>query len=187
MENFYKLAPYIAWMAILMAGLPYWVRTVCGGILLLPWIWEMARGGREKGGGCGETILPSAVAGLAVFAVWIFPEVSGLVSPAAKSAPPHPWIQLFGSAFVIAAAEELFFRDWLYGWLLKNWSKASAFALCVLLFAVEHDKFICGAIAGIVYLLLYLRRGLVAAVIAHATTNLALGIYVILTGSWYFW
>ncbi len=187
MENFCKLAPYIAWMVVLMAGLPYWVRTVCGGILLVPWVFSMLRSAPRSSFPVLRNLLFGFVAGLAVFVAWVFPEVSGLVSPAAKSAPPDIWMQLFGSAFVISVAEELFFRDWLYGWLVKSWPKAAAFALCVLLFAVEHDKFICGAIAGIVYLLLYLRRGLAAAIVAHATTNLSLGIYVILTDSWYFW
>ena len=43
------------------------------------------------------------------------------------------------------------------------------------------------AVAGAVYGLLYLKKGLLAAIVAHALTNLALGLYVLKTGAWQFW
>lgn len=179
MENLYKLMPYLGWMAILAAGLPYWMRTVCGGILLLPAVWRYWRRFRFDVAGF--------FAGLAVFALWIFPEVAGFVRTPERAAAIHPVVQLLGSAFVISAAEELFFRDFLYNWLLTSWPKWAAAAISLVLFAVEHDKYLCALAAGAVYLALYLKRGLASAIVAHATTNLALGLYVILTGSWHFW
>ena len=44
-----------------------------------------------------------------------------------------------------------------------------------------------GAICGIAYGVLYLRRGLGAAIVAHVTTNLVLGLWVLKTGQWQFW
>ena len=179
MENFFKLSPYLAWMALMMAGLPYWLRTVCSGVLLLPFAWRYWRRFRVDYLG--------VLAGLLVFAIWIMPEALGWVEVATKAAPPHPYIQLFGSAVVIATAEELFFRDWLYNWLATSWSRKSAALLMLALFAVEHDKYICALVAGAVYFALYLRRGLASAIAAHVVTNFALGVYVILTNRWYFW
>ena len=88
-------------------------------------------------------------------------------------------IRLIGSAFVISVAEELFFRKWLIGF--------AGFWPMVVLFAVEHDRWLVAAICGVAYGWLYLRRGLGAAIVAHATTNLVLGLWVLKTGQWQFW
>ena len=88
-------------------------------------------------------------------------------------------VRLFGSAFVISVAEELFFRRWLM--------RFAGFWWMVALFAVEHDRWLVGAIAGVLYGWLALRKGLVSAIVAHVTTNLALGLYVLETGKWQFW
>ena len=88
-------------------------------------------------------------------------------------------VRLVGSAFVISVAEELFFRKWLIGF--------AGFWWMVALFAVEHDRWLVAALCGIAYGWLYLRRGLLSAIIAHATTNLVLGLWVLKTGQWQFW
>ena len=41
--------------------------------------------------------------------------------------------------------------------------------------------------AGVLYGLLAIKKGLGASVVAHVTTNLALGLYVLQTGNWQFW
>ena len=88
-------------------------------------------------------------------------------------------LRLVGSAFVISVAEELFFRRWLIGFAGFGWMVA--------LFAIEHDRWLVGAVAGAVYGWLFLRRGLGAAIVAHATTNLVLGLWVLRTSQWQFW
>ena len=57
----------------------------------------------------------------------------------------------------------------------------------VALFSVEHDRWLVGAFAGAMYGWLAVRKGILSAIIAHVTTNLALGIYVLETGNWQFW
>jgi CAAX prenyl protease-like protein len=57
----------------------------------------------------------------------------------------------------------------------------------VALFAVEHDRPLVAAIAGAVYGLIALRQSVAAAIIAHAVTNLLLGLWVIYRGDWAFW
>lgn len=130
--------------------------------------------------------------GIVVLSIWIAPALN---LPAVSDSPYAPencgWcyflLKLFGSAFVISAAEELFFRRWLI--------KFAGFWPMIALFAVEHNVYptgwywgiTVGALAGLFYGVLYLKRGLFPAIVAHATTNLTLGIYVFCRGQWQFW
>ena len=189
------IAPFAAWMA-LMTLLPstlagYAVRTAVTAALL---IYSLRRYRPHK-----DAILNSLLwgipVGLAVFAVWVFPEqfdwqwykswciigeggTTGLGSTSGNDLTLIA-VRLLGSAFVIAVAEELFFRKWLIGFAGFWWMTA--------LFALEHDRYVVGAIAGVVYGALYLRHGLGSAIVAHIVTNLTLGIWVLMTGQWQFW
>ncbi|MBR4615681.1 MAG: CAAX prenyl protease-related protein [Kiritimatiellae bacterium] len=115
-----------------------------------------------------------------------------------------PWVcgwvlticKLLGSAFVISAAEEWFFRGFLYRWLRKGdflsvdlaRYDTQTFWLVVLVFGLEHDRWLAGMMAGAVYGWIVLRTGRIGpAIVAHATTNLALGIYVVLSRQYGFW
>ena len=104
--------------------------------------------------------------------------------------------KLLGSAFVIAAAEELFFRGFLYRWLRKSdflsiplvRYDAQIFWAVVVVFGLEHDRWLAGMVAGAVYGWLVLRTGrLMPSVVAHAVTNLVLGLYVIVSHQYGFW
>lgn len=127
--------------------------------------------------------------GVVALFIWVFPEnfdwyrvccIAGHPQSVARDVgSPLTWIRLFGSAFVVSVAEELFFRKWLI--------RFAGFWWMVALFAVEHNRFLVGAIVGVLYGWLYLRKGLFSAIIAHATTNLLLGLYVIQSGRWEFW
>ncbi|MBO7684111.1 MAG: CAAX prenyl protease-related protein [Kiritimatiellae bacterium] len=193
MQTFWLVAPYAAWMA-LMAALPataecYAVRAFATAALLVP-----ALRGRLSGGwrGLARGLAWGVPVGLAVFAVWILPEQfdwplyrrfcivgEGGTGDVASAGAALLAARLVGSAFVIAVAEELFFRKWLVDF--------AGFWWMVALFAVEHDRWLVGAAAGVIYGWLCLRRGLGAAVAAHATTNLALGLWVLRSGQWQFW
>ena len=164
-----------------------------------------------------DSVLWGLLVGAAVCFLWIWPErfqwyrefsvlsVFGLQdAPAAAPSPYDPatcgWpltlARVAGSAFVIAPIEELFFRSFLYRWLQKGrWPSVdlsrfdlSAFAWMVGLFALEHHtRIAAGAMAGVAYGLLAVRKGVGAAVLAHVVTNLALGLHVVRTGEWGFW
>lgn len=104
--------------------------------------------------------------------------------------------KLLGSAIVIPVAEELFFRGWLYRWLqgFESWSKRSgsysphAFWIVVLVFAIEHDRYIGGALAGLAYgYLANIRGSMKGAILAHSITNLIIGLDVICAGHYFFW
>ncbi len=211
-KSFWLIAPFAMWMA-LMTVLPatpwaYAVRTVVVAALLALGLGEGLKTLDER----RETDLPSLVSsplkslvfrlkssllpglvvGLAVFAIWILPEQfdlpwyrrfciigEGGTQAVAEASALMIAIRLIGSAFVISVAEELFFRKWLIGF--------AGFWPMVGLFAVEHDRWLVAAICGIAYGWLYLRKGLGAAIVAHVTTNLVLGLWVLKTGQWQFW
>ena len=63
-----------------------------------------------------------------------------------------------------------------------------SFIAVVVLFGLEHHRFVVGIIIGILFnLLMIWRKKLACCVFAHAVTNLGLAIYVLTTGSWAFW
>ena len=198
LPGFWLVAPYAAWM-VLMAALPstasaYGIRTGVTAALLAALV--ACRFGEIRSR-LPHLLSPSSclaglLVGLAVFAVWILPEQfdwpwyrrfciigEGGTNAVAEAGAALIALRLFGSAFVISVAEELFFRKWLVGF--------AGFWGMVFLFAIEHDRWLVGAIAGFVYGVLYLRRGLGAAIVAHAVTNLVLGLWVLRTGQWQFW
>lgn len=131
----------------------------------------------------------------AVFPALPFNHPSLAFSPA-ETGWPLTIVKLAGSAFVIAVIEEYFFRGFLYRWLrerdflrvnLAHYDR-HAFWIVVLVFGLEHDRWLAGMAAGAVYGWLAVRRGRLAPpIIAHVTTNLALGMYVILSDQYGFW
>ena len=195
-KSFWLIAPYAAWM-VLMAVLPatataYAVRTAATAALFAAAAASLKL--KVESLKCwkrSDLVLGLAV-GLVVFAIWILPEQfdwmwyrkwciigEGGTQAVAEASAVMIAVRLIGSAFVISVAEELFFRKWLIGF--------AGFWPMVALFAVEHDRWLVAAICGVDYGWLYLRRGLGAACVAHVTTNLVLGLWVLKTGQWQFW
>ena len=198
-KSFWLIAPYAAWMA-LMALLPatvggYAVRTAVVAALLAVGWWK-GKGPRSSSSRSGQetasTLGLGFFIGLVVFVMWILPEQfdwawyrkfcivgEGGTQAVAEASTAMIVVRLVGSAFVISVAEELFFRKWLIGF--------AGFWWMVGLFAIEHDRWLVAALCGMIYGWLYLRKGLFSAIIAHATTNLVLGLWVLKTGQWQFW
>lgn len=169
--------------------------------------------GRKKEGALLSAVWGIA-AGVAVTVLWIVPEylpayrqwcvLGDVPAPTDMQSSPYDptvcgWtftvLRLIGSAFVIAPAEELFFRSYLYRRLQNgDWRNVdrrnfdlSAFLWTTGLFAVEHNRIVAALMAGVFYLFVYRRCGLSAAVIAHVVTNLLLALFVLYTGAWAFW
>jgi CAAX prenyl protease-like protein len=101
-----------------------------------------------------------------------------------------------GAVLVVPLMEELFWRSFLIRYIIdKDFQKVSlglfswpSFILTVVLFGTEHNFILAGMMAGAIYnLILYRTRSIAQCVLAHAVTNLALAIYVLLTGKWQFW
>jgi CAAX prenyl protease-like protein len=63
-----------------------------------------------------------------------------------------------------------------------------AVVITSLLFGVEHNLWLAGIVAGLAYSFVYMRSGnLWSAVLAHATTNGLLGIWILATANWTYW
>jgi CAAX prenyl protease-like protein len=105
-------------------------------------------------------------------------------------------VRLIGAAVVVPVMEELFWRSFLMRYLINPDFRSVpmgaftwfSFMGVAILFGLEHHRVIVGIIVGLLYNLLLIRqKKLKGAILAHGVTNLGLGIYVLLTGSWMFW
>ena len=207
--------PFAVWMG-LMFVLPataesYAIRsaaTLATGIAC--WVVHRKDKSTETQGAstCAGNVFVSAISGilvgLAIFAFWIWAPAWPYSEPVAPEGLPYApqtcgWpltiAKLIGSAFIIAPAEELFFRSFLYRKLIARdftsipLSKfdLSAFLWVIFLFTLEHDRPIAAAITGAAYGLLAIRFGISSAIIAHIITNLVLALHVIFNNAWQFW
>ncbi|WP_426111072.1 CAAX prenyl protease-related protein [Massilia sp. PWRC2] len=109
---------------------------------------------------------------------------------------PLAAVRIGGAALVVPVMEELFWRSFVMRWLDHprfttidpGAVSVRAIAISALLFGFEHNLWLAGIVAGLVYAVLYRwQRSLWAAVLAHAVTNGLLGVYVVATASWQYW
>lgn len=154
--------------------------------------------------------LLSAGVGIAVFIAWINLDLPWAMLGEAKGDaqgfnPMHvdgslDWVlvtmRIFGAAAVVPIMEELFWRSFILRWIDRSdflrlapaAVSLPALVISSLLFGVEHGLWVAGIFAGLAYGGLYIRSGsLWLPVVAHAVTNLLLGLWVVQTGSWRFW
>jgi CAAX prenyl protease-like protein len=149
----------------------------------------------------------SILSGIVVFVLWIHMDFPFATIGSPQGFNPEIFqgnamrifmtaTRLFGAALVVPVMEELFWRSFLIRYIVdQDFLKVpvglftwSSFLITVILFGLEHNLFLAGIMAGIVYnLVLYYTRSISHCIVAHAVTNLALGIYVISSGKWYFW
>jgi CAAX prenyl protease-like protein len=104
--------------------------------------------------------------------------------------------RLAGSVLVVPVMEELFWRSFALRMVvdpdfkrvpLGQFSWFSFIAVAVA-FGFEHHQWLPGILAGMVYAgVLYRTRNLFVPTLSHATTNLLLGVHVMLTGQWFYW
>ncbi len=188
---------------------PRWLYgvAVLSVVALLLW-WRREYG--ELSGQLVPTFTECALAvavGLVVFVLWIHLDApwmvlgqpsAGFVPTTASGALDWPLIAVrwIGAALLVPVMEELFWRSF-----LMRWIEAPAFAgvdpqrvglraivLSTFVFTLAHTLWLAAAVAGLAYAWLYVRTGkLWVAVIAHAVTNGALGVWVVMTGQWRFW
>lgn len=157
-------------------------------------------------------VLPMAIlVGVVVFIEWIAltpltPELSFLGKRAEFNpfqAIPDPAqrglflaFRFFGLAVMVPIMEELFWRSFLLRYLTDpdyerlplgafSWT---AFGIVAAAFGFVHPEWLPALLCAVAYgLLLKQTRSLFACVVAHGVTNLALGIYVLMTGQWRYW
>lgn len=105
-------------------------------------------------------------------------------------------LRLFGAVAVVPLMEELFWRAFLLRWLDRSDFMAlppratslRALLISSLVFGLEHHLWLAGMLAGLAYGTLYRRSGsLWPPLVAHAVTNLLLGLWILAGGHWHFW
>jgi len=149
----------------------------------------------------------SILLGLLVFILWINMDWGIVTFGESKGFDPSLiddnttrnlliFFRIFGAALVVPIMEELFWRSFMLRYVITaDFSSVrigtftlSSFLICAVLFGLEHNLFLAGVMAGAAYsLLLYWTKSIYQCILAHAVTNLALGIYVLQTGYWQFW
>jgi uncharacterized protein len=105
-------------------------------------------------------------------------------------------LRLAGATLVVPPLEEVFYRSFVYRFVIQTDFLAVplsrfhpvAFAISSLLFALEHQEWLAGLLCGMIYQGLVVRRGRLGdAIAAHTITNGLLGLYVVMSGAWYYW
>jgi CAAX prenyl protease-like protein len=112
-------------------------------------------------------------------------------------------VRLAGSTLLVPMLEEVFYRSFLYRYILApNWMLTAhnsfavkPFLITSIVFGFTHQQWLAGIVCGMIYQLLVIRTNRIAdAITAHAVTNLFLGAWVITQGfgyadkpQWHFW
>ncbi len=155
----------------------------------------------------GKNLLIGFMAGVVVFVIWI--NMDRGFATMSKSKGHNPFIfdnsillytiisfRLLGAAVVVPVFEEIFWRSFVIRYIINprfedvpvgmfTWP---SFMISSVLFGLEHNLWLAGIIAGVLYsMVLYYTKNLGTVIFAHGVTNLLLGIYVLSTGNWQFW
>ena len=184
----------------------YWIyplqTALCGATLIFYW--------RQYDFGKRGGIVLGLAAGVVVLGIWIAPQA--VLGAGARVEGFDPSVFGEGSALywmtvtarfarlviIVPLVEEIFWRGFLMRYLIKEdftslpvgafqWKSFSAVALCFMLVHGMAD-WPAALLCGILYNFVAVRTGsLGACVLAHAVTNLGLGVYIMATRQWGFW
>lgn len=184
----------------------YWVyplqTLVCAAALVIFW--------RDYEFGPQRPIPLAIGVGVLVFVLWISPQaffgqpprVDGFNPQVFADQPALYWgtvaARMLRLVIVVPLVEEIFWRGFLQRYLVNERFTTVAFGTythlsfwaVTIAFTLVHDKpdwpaaFVTGAVYGWIAVR---TKSLLACVVAHAVTNLLLGIYILKTGQWGFW
>jgi uncharacterized protein len=150
----------------------------------------------------------AVVAGVAVFLIWVgidpyYPKWGKqeiVWNPHDQFIPAVAWcfiiLRILGSGFIVPPLEEVFYRSFVYRWLIKpdflsvplNGFQPLSFCITCAIFGFAHNQWLAGILCGAIYQWLVIRKNRLGdAMTAHAITNILLGIYVAWKGQWQFW
>jgi CAAX prenyl protease-like protein len=105
-------------------------------------------------------------------------------------------VRLIGVTWVVPPLEEVFYRSLVYRYLIRDHFEsvpldqfdARSFFFTSLVFSLTHGEWLAALLCGFVYQGLVIRKGRIGdAMVAHALTNLLLGMWVLGRGAWQFW
>ncbi len=104
--------------------------------------------------------------------------------------------RLFGLVLLVPVFEELFWRSFLMRWVIDSEfqkvpiGKVTTLAAAVtsIGFALAHPEWLPALLTGAAWAwLLWWTKSVSACVVSHLTANLALAVYVLISGDWKFW
>ncbi|MCI0534684.1 MAG: CAAX prenyl protease-related protein [Verrucomicrobiales bacterium] len=104
--------------------------------------------------------------------------------------------RVFGSTLVVPPLEEVFYRSFLYRYVVRpdfqnvslNTFKLGPFLIVAVIFGLAHREWLPGILCAAAYQGLVIRRNRLGdAIVAHAITNFLLGLWVIWRDDWHFW
>ena len=190
----------------LLAKPQYWIfplqTVVCGALLIRFW----SRYGLER----PTQVFFTLTIGVLVLGIWISPQelfgvagrTHGFDLTVFPPGSPLYWGTLLARfarlVVVVPLLEEIFWRGFLLRYIIREDFESvpfgafswGSFAAVTLLFGLAHSgpDFIAALLTGALYNLIAIRtRSLSSCVLAHATTNLLLGGYILQTRQWGFW
>lgn len=183
----------------------YPLKIAAVGTVLMMW-WErytelrepLIRGWRE--------VVATVAVGMGVYVLWVKMDWSWAVQGEMNAYNPFlagetrgmvlAGIRFVGAVMIVPIMEELFWRSFLLRWLINpqfervplGTFSPFSFMGTVVLFGLEHHLWAAGMMAGVAYnVVLYYTRRLWPCILAHALTNGALGIHVMMTNEWIWW
>jgi uncharacterized protein len=150
------------------------------------------------------------IVGVVVFVLWVgldsyYPKIGKLEAswnPQAFFGAGSVWawffivVRMVGSAFVVPPIEEVFYRSFIYRYIVRpdfegvEFRHLSWVALFVTagIFGFAHYEWLPGILCGLLYQGLVIRKNRLGdAITAHAITNFLLGAWVVWKGAWHFW
>ena len=215
--SFLVVAQIISWLSGSKGTAPQWAGHIdvwlypiktAAVLALLVYFWPQYRELKEPiVKGAGEAVLTVTV-GLLVYLAWVRMDWSWAMQGDGTAAGYDPFragtgpgivlavIRVFGASVVVPIMEELFWRSFLIRYLINSKFESIplatfslfSFVTTVVLFGLEHDLWLAGMMAGVAYSgLLYYTKRLWPCIVAHAVTNFALGVHVLVTGEWRWW
>jgi CAAX prenyl protease-like protein len=104
--------------------------------------------------------------------------------------------RILGSTLLVPMLEEVFFRSFLYRYIAKkDFERVPVgqflwvpFVVTSVIFGFEHREWLAGILCGLLFQwLVCWKKRLGDAILAHAITNLLLGIWVVWKDEWHFW
>jgi len=184
----------------------YWIfplQTVLCSALLV-WFWKTYEWGAKW------HVITAVLTGLVVLALWISPQWllgaeertdgfnPGLFAGSAALYWGTLILRFIRLVVIVPLLEEIFWRGFLLRYLIKeDFTKVSfgtfswfSFGVVTVMFGLAHfgPDFIPALLTGAIYNLLAVKtRSLACCVLAHAVTNLGLGLYIMQTGQLGFW
>ncbi len=149
--------------------------------------------------------------GVAIFAIWVgldglYPRLTKLDEGATPfqqfgAGSSLAWfyiaVHVAGMSVVVPPVEEIFYRSFLYRYLVKIDFRSMplgqfhglSFFVTSSVFGLMHpDRWLAGILCGLAYQWLVIRKNRLGdAITAHAITNFLLGVWIVWKGAWNFW